>query len=81
MRRNSARSTLGLKCVGGVDAGTLSSRDPADVRDGLDNRRKTEDDIAKEKLAERGVPGQSNKAERDQDELQNPKGLDPGHTA
>ena len=58
-----------------------SSQDPADVRDGRDDCRKTEDDLAKEKLGERGVPGQANKAERDQDELQNPNGLDPGHTA
>jgi hypothetical protein len=35
-----------------------------------------EDDIAKEKLGERAYRDSPN-----QDELQNPKGLDPGHTA
>lgn len=44
--------------------------------------RLTEDDIAKAKLGPLGVPGQPDKPPiADEDELQIPKALDPGHTA
>ena len=44
--------------------------------------RPTEDDIAKAKLGPLGVPGKPDKAPvADEDELQIPKALDPGHTA
>jgi hypothetical protein len=44
--------------------------------------RPTEDDIAKAKLGPLGVPGGADKAPvADEDELQIPKALDPGHTA
>ena len=41
-----------------------------------------EDDIAKAKLGPQGVPGKPDKPPiADEDELQLPKALDPGHTA
>jgi hypothetical protein len=44
--------------------------------------RPTEDDIAKAKLGEQGVPGQPpKKAVMSADELQIPRIYDPGHTA
>jgi hypothetical protein len=44
--------------------------------------RPTEDDIAKAKLGPLGVPGGPDKAPvANEDELQIPKALDPGHTA
>ncbi|MCC6888791.1 MAG: hypothetical protein IT536_09675 [Hyphomicrobiales bacterium] len=41
----------------------------------------TEDDIAKAKLGERGIPGQPDKPARHPDELQISPNTDPGHTA
>ena len=47
-----------------------------------DDDRPTEDDIAKAKLGEQGIPDQPPKpAVADEDKLQIPKPLDPGHTA
>lgn len=44
--------------------------------------RLTEDDIAKAKLGEQGIPGKPPKPPvADADELDIPKALDPGHTA
>ncbi|HEY1364719.1 MAG TPA: hypothetical protein VGF60_20915 [Xanthobacteraceae bacterium] len=44
--------------------------------------RPSEDDIAKEKLGEQGVPGKPPKPPvASEDELQIPAPLDPGHTA
>jgi hypothetical protein len=44
--------------------------------------RLTEDDIAKAKLGPLGIPGGPDKPPvADEDELQIPKDLDPGHTA
>jgi hypothetical protein len=44
--------------------------------------RVTEDDIAKKELGEQGVPGKPPKAPiADEDELDIPKTIDPGHTA
>jgi hypothetical protein len=52
------------------------------VRQARDDDRPTEDDIAKAKLGPQGVPGQPDKqCMVDEDRLQLPKGLDPGHTA
>jgi hypothetical protein len=44
--------------------------------------RVTEDDIAKKELGEQGVPGRPPKPPiADEDELDIPKTIDPGHTA
>jgi hypothetical protein len=52
------------------------------IRSGRDDNRVTEDDIAKRELGEQGVPGRPPKGPvADEDELQLPKPLDPGHTA
>jgi hypothetical protein len=52
------------------------------IRSGRDDDRPTEDDIAKRKLGEQGLPGRAPKEPvADEDELQIPKPLDPGHTA
>ena len=52
------------------------------IRSGRDDNRPTEDDIAKHRLGEQGLPGRPPKGSvADEDELQIPKALDPGHTA
>ena len=52
---------------------------PSEMRE---EDRWTEDDIAKQKLGEQGVPSQPPKAPvADADELQIPHEIDPGHTA
>jgi len=52
------------------------------VRQGRDDDRPTEDDIAKAKLGPQGVPGKPDKSPiAYEDTLQLPKALDPGHTA
>jgi hypothetical protein len=52
------------------------------IRSGRDDNRPTEDDIAKRKLGEQGLPRRASKEPvTDEDELQIPKPLDPGHTA
>jgi hypothetical protein len=54
----------------------------AKVRQARDDDRPTEYDIAKAKLGPQGVPGKPDKPPiADEDELQLPKALDPGHTA
>jgi hypothetical protein len=54
-------------------------RRPSQLRD---DDRPTEDDIAKRKLGEQGIPGKPPKSPvADEDELQIPKHIDPGHTA
>jgi hypothetical protein len=54
----------------------------ATVRQGRDDGRPTEDDIAKAKLGPQGVPGKPDKPPvADEGKLQLSKVLDPGHTA
>ena len=61
-------------------AQTLTEK--ARVRQGRDDGRPTEDDIAKAKLGPQGVLGNPDKPPvADADELQLPKAIDPGHTA
>lgn len=49
---------------------------------GREDERPSEDDIAKCKLGEQGIPHQAPKLPlADEDTLQIPKPLDPGHTA
>jgi len=55
-------------------AGRLSS--------GRDEDRPTEDDLAKAELGEQGIPGKPAKPPvADEDELDIPRHIDPGHTA
>ena len=52
------------------------------LRSGRDDNRPTEDDIAKQHMGPRGLPGESAPATvLRENETQIPKGLDPGHTA
>lgn len=51
------------------------------IRSGRDDRRPTEDDIARERAGEQGTPGKAKPQVMDDDKLQNPKLIDPGHTA
>ena len=51
------------------------------IRSGRDDGRVTEDDIARERDGEQGIPGQGKPQVMDGDKLQNPKPIDPGHTA
>jgi hypothetical protein len=52
------------------------------IRGGRDDGRPSEDDLARAKLGEQGVPGAPPKPQLiDDDELQNPKSIEPGHTA
>jgi hypothetical protein len=51
------------------------------IRAGRDDGRPTEDDIARERAGEQGIPGQAKPPLKDPDTLQIPKPLDPGHVA
>ena len=57
-------------------------RQRARVRQGRDDGRPTEDDIARQRLGPRGEEGKSDTAKMTEDsELQTPSPLNPGHTA
>ena len=65
-----------------LDAMELTPLIKGKLRAQRDDDRPTEDDIAKAKLGEQGIPDKPPKpAIADEDELQIPKPLDPGHTA
>ena len=51
------------------------------IRSGRDDGRPTEDDIARQREGEQGIPGRAKPQVMDDDKLQNPKPIDPGHTA
>ncbi len=52
------------------------------IRGGRDDGRPSEDDLAKARLGEQGVPSRPPKPQTiDDDRLQNPKPIEPGHTA
>lgn len=51
------------------------------IRSGRDDGRHTEDDKAKALEGEQGIPGRAKPQVMDDDQLQNPKPIDPGHTA
>ena len=51
------------------------------IRAGREQGRVTEDDVAREREGEQGTPGKAKPQVMDDDKLQNPKPIDPGHTA
>jgi hypothetical protein len=51
------------------------------IRAGRDGGRRSEDDIAREREGEQGIPGKAKPPVKDDDALQNPKPIDPGHVA
>ena len=51
------------------------------IRSGRDDGRPTEDDIARARQGEQGIPGKAKPRLLDTDKLQNPKPIDQGHTA
>ena len=51
------------------------------IRAGREQGRVTEDDVAREREGEQGTPGKAKPQVMDDDTLQNPKPIDPGHTA
>ena len=51
------------------------------IRSGRDDGRPTEDDIARQRLGQQGMPGVAKPQVMDDDKLQNPKPIDPGHVA
>ena len=51
------------------------------IRSGRDASRPTEDDIARARQGEQGMPGRAKPQVKGDDELQNPKPIDPGHVA
>ena len=52
------------------------------IRGGRDDGRPSEDDLAKARLGEQGIPGKPPKPQLiDDDGLQNPTAIEPGHTA
>ena len=53
----------------------------AKIRGGRDDDRPTEDDIARQREGQQGIPGKAKPQLQDDDRLQNPKPNDPGHTA
>jgi hypothetical protein len=57
-------------------------REKARIRQGRDDGRPTEDDIARRHLGPRGEEGKADTAKMTEDsELQTPDPIDPGHTA
>ena len=66
----------------GMKSETSNPRILGKLRSGRDDNRPTEDDIAKQHMGPRGLPGESAPANvLRENETQIPKGLDPGHTA
>ena len=51
------------------------------IRGGRDDGRPTEDDAARKREGEQGIPGKDKAQVADDDKLQNPKPIDPGHVA
>jgi hypothetical protein len=51
------------------------------IRSGRDDGRPTEDDIARVREGEQGIPGKAKPPLMDEDKLQIPKPIDPGHVA
>ena len=51
------------------------------IRAGRDDGRPTEDDIARACGGEQGIPGKAKPQQQSDERLQNPKAIDPGHTA
>jgi hypothetical protein len=51
------------------------------IRAGRDDGRPTEDDIARARVGEQGVPGKAKPPLADEDKLDIPKPIDPGHPA
>jgi hypothetical protein len=51
------------------------------IRGGRDDGRVTEDDIAREREGQQGIPGKAKPQVLPDDKLQNPKTIDPGHVA
>jgi hypothetical protein len=51
------------------------------IRAGRDDGRPTEDDRARARQGEQGIPGQAKPQLRSDKRLQNPKPIDPGHTS
>lgn len=51
------------------------------IRGGRDEGRPTEDDLARARQGEQGLPGKAKPKVLDDDKLQNPKPIDPGHIA
>ena len=51
------------------------------IRGGRERGRVTEDEIARQREGEQGTPGKAKPQVMDDDTLQNPKPIDPGHTA
>lgn len=51
------------------------------IRGGRDDGRPAEDDIARAREGEQGMPGVAKPQLKDDDTLQNPKPIDPGHVA
>ena len=51
------------------------------LRAGRDDGRPTEDDIARAREGEQGIPGKAKPQQKSDERLQNPKPIDPGHTA
>jgi hypothetical protein len=51
------------------------------IRAGRDEGRPSEDDIARAREGEQGAPGKAKPQVIDDERLQNPKSIDPGHTA
>lgn len=51
------------------------------IRAGRDDGRPTEDDIARAHVGEQGIPGKAKPPLKNDDALQNPQPIDPGHVA
>jgi hypothetical protein len=78
MEENKGRTVLGAN----ADVRLPNPRILGKLRSGRDDNRPSEDDIAKEHMGPRGVPGEPPQANAlRESETQISKALDPGHTA
>ncbi len=65
-----------MRCLVPIDPLTLGK-----IRSGRDDGRPTEDDIARERDGQQGIPGKAKPPLKDPDKLDIPTDIDPGHTA
>ena len=81
MEESKGRTVLGVNKAP-ADVKPPNPRILGKLRSGRDNNRPSEDDIAKQHLGPRGLPGEPTQANAlRESETQISKALDPGHTA
>ena len=82
MEQKQSATSGARKASVGMKTETSNPRILGKLRSGRDDNRSSEDDIAKQRMGPRGLPGEPAQPNAlGESETQIPKGLDPGHTA